>query len=292
MLQLPASLEDIVGLADWLEIKALQSPDGNASQVDLEKNLRIALPKDRVSEIVPEVFLEIERRASSASGAYPFFFETSTLLKRRKQIKKYAAYLFCLALSYFGWNQKKGEKLNPRHLFEELCCLVAENYLDGEVVSIGTGKRQAGQNFYSVLTTLIDRIGEGKNVVRRKGLSPQDDHVDLVGWRHFPDKRENKLVLFGNCASGDDWADKLTETAPDSFWDFWIDGPKVSAFVKSVFIPHRVYEEERWIYFANRSASVLFDRCRIAYYLIPARKVFLKDNRFADWASSRLKIVN
>ena len=87
--------------------------------------------------------------------------------------------------------------------------------------------------------------------------------MDLVAWKHFPDLRSGKLVLFGHCASGRDWDDKINELQPNDFCSKWLGGDR-SPIIKAFFIPHRLVPDV----FDDRaiSAKLFFDRCRIAHW--------------------------
>jgi hypothetical protein len=76
------------------------------------------------------------------------------------------------------------------------------------------------------------------------------------------------VILFGQCAAGANWVDKLTELDPEVFWDQWMNQGKVSSPLRTIFIPHRVFSQAEWEMRA-RSARLLFDRCRIVAFAHP-----------------------
>jgi hypothetical protein len=39
----------------------------------------------------------------------------------------------------------------------------------------------------------------------------KDMGLDVVAWKHFPDQRRGKVVVFGQCATGENWREKLGE---------------------------------------------------------------------------------
>ena len=128
MLPLPKDLSDAIQLADWLELLALKSDDKNASAGDLVSALQIAgnLKKE---ELALEVMLEIEQRDSATDNAYPFNVENGRILQAKDTWQDCAAYVFCLCLSFFGYKQKVNDPINPWHLFEDLSCIAAEQYI-------------------------------------------------------------------------------------------------------------------------------------------------------------------
>lgn len=283
MLALPRNAEDVISVADWLELVALESGDQNASSGDLINALQIPLGKKKAQEISLEVLLEIEDRIKGADKAYPFEIRGSNILQAKQNLKEYVAYIFCLLLSYFGWIQKKKAPNNPRLLFEDLASVAAKQYIQGEVIKFGTSRRNSGvSGFGEAIQLLCLQLGEGQGLRPNQTLSKQDDHVDLVVWKGFDDGRESKLILFGQCATGENWTGKVTELQPDPFWDHWMLEPKVSPLGRSFYIPHRVPYREEWIYHA-RYAGILFDRCRVAYWSWRDNDSVLSDSRFIDW---------
>jgi hypothetical protein len=232
---------------------------------------------DQIDEALAQVFFEIEDRAKAAGDGYPFEL-AGGLLKLRSEPKDFPAYLFCLVLSYFGWKPRKGDPINPRDLFEELSCAAARGYLQGEVFPFGP-KAANRKGFKQAVGALCAALCEGQGFKNQKTFDRKDDKVDLVAWKGFQDRRSGKLVMFGQCASGGDWKDKLGEMQAGPFWDQWMQEAKISPLIRSFYVPHRV-EKARWEYTARRT-GVLFDRCRIAFW---AGREIQTDYRYLEWS--------
>jgi hypothetical protein len=300
---LPDTPTDVIKLADWIEIYALISADGNSSRGDLERALKRASvfqsaqgdeSKD-IDECLLQVFLELEERSKSAGDAYPFEISGGTL-KLRSHPRNFPAYIFCLALSYFKWKAIKGARVNPWKLFEELSCRAAGHYMQGDVFWFGLrpriskSKRNGKKKptlFEHSIKGLCSVLGEGQGFKMQPTLNRQDDKVDLVAWRDFADERPSKLIMFGQCAAGANWSDKITELQPNRFWDQWMQEAKVSELIRSFYMPYRVTLKE-WAYCA-RSAGILFDRCRIAFWTHDATDI-TRDTRFMKWSGSVMPI--
>ena len=242
-----------------------------------------------------QVFLELEERVRSTGDAYPFEISGGTL-RLRAHPKNFPAYTFCLVLSYFKWKPKKGARVDPWKLFEELSCRAAGHYMRGDVFWFAA--RGAGANpksgggrqptvFQQGINGLCNVLGEGQGFKNQPTLNRQDDKVDLVAWRDFLDKRPSKLVMFGQCAGGQNWTGKTAELQPGSFWDQWMQDGKISPLIRSFYMPHRIPRAE-WAYNARRS-GILFDRCRIAYWTQAAKDV-ISDKRYLDWCGSVVQI--
>jgi hypothetical protein len=112
------------------------------------------------------------------------------------------------------------------------------------------------------INNLAKKLGEGDGFKKQHTLSAKDSKLDLVAWKGFQDGRSSQIILFGQCAAGDNWINKLTELDPNVFWDQWMDRGPVSSLLRSVFMPHRVHDNDQWNKHA-RSARLLFDRCRV-----------------------------
>ena len=86
---------------------------------------------------------------------------------------------------------------------------------------------------------------------------------------------------FGQCATGSDWTDKLTQLQPEAFCGMWmLDTPAVAP-VRLFFVPFRI-ERRRWLDAARRG-GIIFDRCRIAVH---ARRIGGElMSECADWTT-------
>jgi len=256
-------------LADWLELQAIVSSDTSASAGDLERELkRLGYGELQSEGLLGNVLTEIDiRKEAAGEEAYPFLREPSSI-RAKGPVSDYPAYVFCLALSFFSWKARKGARQNPWLLFEQLAGHSAKGYLGGNVEVFGTSTRAGTRSkaaFRDKINALSKNLREGDGFRSQKTFSTKDAKVDIVAWKPFPDARASQVIIFGQCASGANWTSKLTELDPDVFWDQWITPGKVSQLLRSVFIPHRIFDGEEWEKHA-RDARLLFDRCRIAAF--------------------------
>jgi hypothetical protein len=267
MLELPfEDPTDPLKLADWLELYALLAPDRNSSRGDLESALRLAaFAETRNSEEIErktlEVFYELEQRKVAAGEAYPFDLDHFGTIQLRSKWQDFPVYTFCLCLSYFGLNETN---LAPK-LFEQVSCQAAKGYLRGNAIGFGWPRIELPASFPDAITEMCRLVGEGEGYRQQSSLNRKDDTLDLVAWKDFVDKRPSKILMFGQCASGKHWEEKLAELQPKVFWGQWMQVQSVSPTpMQSFFIPHRV-GRDKWEWVA-RKAGVLFDRCRIAFW--------------------------
>lgn len=288
MLDLPYDdLTDPIRLADWLELYALLSTDSNSSRGDLSSALRIVSHPEvdedhQIEQKLLEVFDELEQRKESAQESYPFSIDYRGVLEFKPETwKSSPVYSFCLCLSYYPLRETR---VGPK-LFERVSCLAAKGYLQGEAVGFGPPRTDLPSSFSDAVTELCVRIGEGETFRVQPTLDRQDDKLDLVAWKDFADKRSSKVVMFGQCGAGRNWADKLGELQPRAFWSQWMQVGNVSPDpIKSFFTPYRV-RQSLWNHHA-RQAGILFDRCRIAHCSLREDAVY---SSIIQWTTEFLK---
>ena len=271
--------------ADWLEWSALNEAEAFVSWTAYQGNLTQAGSddaleadqdqgeEDLLEDLINEVDRELNSRRNACGGKAGFYPYEMT----REGIA-YAGnandltYRFLLMLSLFGKDAgPRGS--HAERLFEDLCSLALHEYLGGSTVGLdravfGFPRRMLPAHFPTALDELCQRMGEGSGSVGHEPAADQKDaKLDLVAWRAFPDGRRGKLIGFGQCATGDNWTEKVFELQPQKWCRLWMkDSAGVDPFA-SLFIPHRP-GERKWLNAANY-AGVLFDRCRIAW-LVPA----------------------
>jgi len=267
MLELPTDdPSNPLKLADWLEIYTLLSGDYNASRGDLERILRRAgfceLDDDEAIERKTlDTFEELEQRRRAAREAYPFVLDYHRVLELKTKWEDFPVYIFCLCLSYFGF----GEAHKISRLFEHVSCLAAKSYLQGNAIGFGWPRSELPASFPKAVTKLCALLGEGSGYREQPALDRKDDTLDVVAWKDFTDKSSSKILMFGQCAAGRNWEEKLGELNPETFWRQWMQDSLVSPTpIKSYFVPHRI-ERKKWELVA-RKAGVIFDRCRIAFW--------------------------
>jgi hypothetical protein len=273
----PEDVANPISLADWLEIMALTAPDGDASAGDMGPPLRRLGARDPES-LIGQAFTEIDRRVKAAGEAYPFV-RNDNVITRKSNASDYVSYVFCLLLSYFKWKARKNAPHNPWLMFEEMAHVAAREYLNAPNTSLlfGTSARKKRENFRGSVGVLCTRLREGDGFFEQK-TQAKDDKLDVVVWKDFPDSSPSQLVLFGQCAAGDDWKKKVSELQPDDFSKQWMKRTLISPVVRSFYIPHRI-EPESWDLWA-RKTGILFDRCRVAHFAHRQAAYFAEGGRF------------
>ena len=210
-----------------------------------------------------DVMAELQARAMATADAYPYEIGSS-VVRLKSDYPQFIEYTFCLLLSYFGWSRKQGSRLFPARLFEDLSCHAAKSFLNGEGVRFSPPRQDLPREFKRAIATLCLLAGEGGGL-KEHGMRAhaQDDKLDVVAWRHFPDRLSGKLLLYGQCATGKNWTEKTNELQPLDFSETWFVSRPVS-YIKAFFMPHRI-EGIDWEYHSIRG-GIIFDRCRIAFW--------------------------
>ncbi len=289
-----SSLElEVADLADWLELNALIGTAGQASLDDLTRALKNgalgqslgATSQEQTMQLeglAAEVGAELAARANLAPSGYPFKLRGGSLERvRRFAGQRYSTYAFCLLLSCLPWDQQRVSGHFPERTFEEIACKVASRYLCGKGIRFGWPRHSSviASRFGKAISDLSRRIGEGHPAGGSPGISlAKDAGLDVVAWRRL-DSRTGKLLMFGACATGNDWKDKLTDLQPMEFCTAYL-GEVWPTPAKAFFTP-RIISEKDW-QTSTRKAGMLFDRCRVSQ-LVPDLPTVKIHGNVQDW---------
>jgi hypothetical protein len=279
----PAATDPVEHHADSLELSALKSSDRSVSLRDFIRDLKLASADEAIADesedgdddgqtegLAEAAFAELDdrqRACGGTTGGYPFKI-TQNLLRLDNQADE-SLYTFLALLSWYGKDagptRTDGEKV-----FEEICAKAAEVYLGGPRPQVksyvfGFPRRVEPKGFAGALDKLCCEMGEGVSHRKEREKLPdqKDGKLDIVAWREFDDKRQGKLIAFGQCATGRDWDSKMSELPPTHDWctNWLADRPAVWPF-RSFFVPHRT-ERKEWFQ-TCLLGGLLYDRCRIA----------------------------
>lgn len=258
---------DPIDLADWVELQALTRADRNVSGTDLRRAI-VSLEGDGSSDEdlerrVDETFSELSDRARSAHNAYPFSLKNS-LIEASTQGWR-SNYVFLLLITTLRDSLGVAKANEFASLFEDVSVQATKTYLNGEAFRFGWPRRSPlPPSFDDAVEHLCKSLGEGSGC-RRGSKTPvrKDDSLDVVAWKPHKDGRTSQLILFGQCATGANWRDKLTELQPSSFVANNLLAALSMEPNRAFFTPWRV-PADGWLDDA-RKAGILFDRCRISH---------------------------
>ena len=218
--------------------------------------------------IIVSVGNELKIRSELTGDAYPFQVRGSSLERRRqRRAGLRSTYAFCLMLSYLPWDKKRLTGHFPDRTFEEISCLAAGQYLGGRSIRFGWPRvsSRLPKKFGKAVEELSKRVaeGDGYRSLEATGIE-KDGGLDVVAWRAV-DSRSGKLLVFGGCATGEDWRDKLTELQPMDFCKLYFLG-SVSPLPTKAFFTPRIVPLGLWKNYSQR-AGLIFDRCRVSAYV-------------------------
>jgi len=275
----PAATTNTEAHADWLELVALADSDRQASIEDLISALRTTssteeLPEERLVDRGSEQAQSVAESAMSLAedrgeavgkrGNYPFTFEGQALVAARTAIR--STYTYLLLLSKYGEDAGPSD-INGASLFEDVAAVAAKNYFGGdrtgaEIYNFGFPRRVTPAGFKAAVEDLCSKLGEGIGPRDRPQTSAQKDaKLDLVAWVPMPDGRSGKVIGFGQCATGGNWKDKVSELQSTAWCKLWLLDPLPVDPVRLFFVPHRINGSE-WDHHTT-NAGVIFDRCRL-----------------------------
>ena len=279
-----------------MEFQALLACDGGVSAAELTTALKISGCVDSLgangpsSDEAPDccnseageavadrAFEELTRRNDLYTpSVYPFELSGDHLMPRTQVDDSIYLFLRFLSDGQVLMGLSPDLVRRARKLFESLSALALLNYLGGKANSADAvvfgfpREERLPKTFKDALNELCVLAGEhpkhSSEICRNdapKLATAKDDGLDVVVWRDFSDHRRGKLLVFGQCATGDDWQEKLCDMPSASKWcETWLNSPPFVDPVRSFFVPV-VISDESWEY-ASRRAGILFDCTRIA----------------------------
>jgi hypothetical protein len=313
IIEAPAEWDDYAyRFAEWLELMSIQrwpNPSGEAELRALLEgtgdDLKLFSSQSEMDEAVEskvqEVFEELDRRAVWADGGYPFVLNRGKVTLETggadlgSTREPSVAYLFALAATYYRHVYYKGLKTpkdehdsfpgrgDLEDLFQVCGTIAAAGFVNGHSISFGW-PRADGSAFYEKLASVGKDLGDGvPKSAWAPGASPKpnDGAVDIVAWRHCPDRLPGQLYMLGQCASGDNWeTGKLPLMDHSNFHEYYWSQQPHSPLVTGTFVPfdYRVFvmesipaetREEAWRaerWRLTKTHGVIFDRFRLAHF--------------------------
>jgi hypothetical protein len=227
-------------IADWLELKAIASPDARVgfgtlvSATALGENEQEPDIGDEDAEeegLVLCVQTEINRRLENVGDDYPFRIDDKgrALNFITPVSEAGSVYLFCLFLSHAFDNTIVGEDMAPvvnnkiRDLFQACATIAAGGYIQGPSMSFGF-PRPDGMDFLKALRKVYKLFGDGRPCARPRKAAPpkvKDNGIDIIAWRWSIDHLPGMPYLIGQVASGNDWVVKSVKADREHFHKYW-----------------------------------------------------------------------
>lgn len=223
--------------------------------------------EEQIDRVVEEAFAEIERRELACRGGYPFALSNRGFTlnssesggNKRQIIYKYL--LLATRLNMKVDNRHAG--IDGTLLFESVSADAGQSYFGARSEKMIFGTSAGTSDFPSKINALCDQIREGVRFENKNQSPPNenDGKLDVVVWTPFPDGMPGKLIAFGQCKTGTEYKDKLTQLQPDSFCRKWFYSSPVLTPLRMFFVAEAL-PQNHWYNIASDS-GLLFDRCRI-----------------------------
>lgn len=256
MLSIPDETVHRTKIADWLELKAVASPDGrigfgtlvsaSAMAEDGQKK-DIAEEDTAEDQFVLRVQDEIARRRANIGDDYPFRIDAKgRALEFIAPLTEVGSiYLFCLFLSHAFDRTILSKKLAPtitnrvRDLFQACATVAAGGFVDGPAMSFGF-PRPDGSAFLKALHKVYELFGDGTPRKKPRAAASRnlkDNGIDIIAWRRSIDNLPCTLYLIGQVASGQNWTEKSVKPDREHFHSYWFDHVPASQPQDAMFMP-------------------------------------------------------
>lgn len=295
-------------LCDWAELRALITLRHDCTKGDIQQYVKVddydindlddsgLKESERDERQATEVIEHARERQRLLGTNYLFKVDdrgltAKDLWTKRGELKvQYEVYAYHLLLSTID-----SDYLTPtdRHHFETECTALLAEHFGAKHFHFGWTKHNASLGkIESRVNTLCTRTSirwKKKDQIDPSYVEQNDVGVDIVLWRDQVDKRENTLVLIGQCASGRNWPAKIASTADSVLADLLQDAP--SAPITRVFCLPFVIPSWHWRRITVESRSIVYDRVRLVAAAQRARGR-LAAPRSSRWVRRALKALS
>ena len=223
--------------------------------------------EEETDEVVKAAYMEIERRREACRNGYPFdITRQGHTLHANLDSKNRGHIIYKYLLLATRLNMKNNRyhaDIDGTLLFEELAAEAAREYLGNRAESLVFGTGAGPTDFPGKVNALCKKLREGDGFKNPDEAPPneKDGKLDIVTWKHFTDGLPGKLIGFGQCKTGTNYKDTLTQLQPDSFCKKWMKSALILTPERMFFISEAL-SRSRWNT-ASFDAGVMFDRCRI-----------------------------
>ncbi len=264
-------------LADFAEMTCWK--ENNTSMTSLSRLLK-GLEENDYSDGVPEeddvdgfareAFVEIENRLRVCRDGYPFEIRNQgTTLRVNQDLDNpsHVIYKYLLLATRLNMNQQRNQgNLDGTFLLEELGAEVGRAYFGSRAKSLVFGTAAESSDFECRINNLCKEIGEGGGFSNNSGAGrtfAKDGKLDVVVWKPFSDHLPGKLIGFGQCKTGSNYKDELTQLDPSAFREKWLRNALVVMPVRMFFVSEALALKESDRFDVALDAGLTFDRCRI-----------------------------
>jgi len=247
-------------LAEYIEVISLVNPVEHLSPSELRSHFPSG--QGPAATEINLAFAEIEQRARSAKGVYPYHISDGGVVRVEALLTP--AYDLMSLLSMESTPMRiQGDYTESDPLFDAVVREAAAKFLgsEGRSLIFGWPARDGRPTDFGAAVTWVGRqIGVPDGVLDRP-TEEKDAGVDVISWRPFGDRRTGfPVYLFQNTLRAD-YVNKAREVVP-SMWHQWLRLPRLpsTGFAIPFVVPQG---DDRWQKLTY-SADVVMDRLRIA----------------------------
>ena len=203
--------------------------DGEVGQIDSEV-------ADVEEGWIVNIFEYLKERSDNFGDNYPFLINKSGIKLSEEDLND-SQYLYVYLLLSSSLNFFKTVKHELTSEFEKISEKALKSYLpQAKVYGFG-----ANPHFKGSAREKIKNLGSEINLEVKQRILEQvskynskEEGLDVVGWIPFKDNNPNTIIIFGQCACGQNWLNKQNETRRyDRFFESYI-----LPFVHALFVPH------------------------------------------------------
>ena len=251
---------------DWLEATNMFLEE-ELSQTDVVDHLvqeQIIEDPDGASEFVLSAWAAIAQRLSWLGSYSPIAFRDRWMI-RQLDWQDVPAYSYCLVVcsgsQYGDWHITFGSNYTEQgRLFESITKAAMESRFRGWTFLQTGWSRDNTSKLASVIDDLVLAIHENRgNPDDYLDENAKDAGVDLVWQLEFADARGGAPIYLAQCASGNNWVDKVNEPSIRE-WTKIVDfaTPPNKAFSLPFSLSDRELRRQ-----SNRAGGLLVDRYRL-----------------------------
>lgn len=293
-MQLGANEKDPVRIVDWAELQILYSGDSKfnleslKSEADMEgleteedEPDMAAFPNEQNSPLLWQTVAEITRRTAHGGDGYPFRVN-GEVLELKPRIPRLTPYAFCLMVCDRDY-WYEGDPSS--RMFEHIALNALIAYLQGDGFRFGAPRDASEQAIKIALLQLSERTGDPLISVFPVKNTDKDLGLDLVAWKNFVDQRASKVLVYMQCATGNNWYSKRgdLDLSIGGVWNQilgWTTPP-----IKGMAIPYVIPSGIEWQ--RATPGMLLMDRLRIAS-LLPPKAIRTAGFRWRKWYFERV----
>lgn len=200
--------------SDWVECSALFH-EGSISKADVQDCFSEinSFDSESTPSTVADIWSEIERRKRILGRCCPVSIKGNRITA--EDWRNYAAYSFCLLLSYSKSNREWKQKFCKDYqtqgaLFERISAAALICILKNWEVSQTGWSKTTPVGIKRKIQQITKDLGEKKGPDDPRPVD-KDGGVDILCYRQFPDKRGNYPVFFVQSTTGRNWKNKRNE---------------------------------------------------------------------------------